>query len=197
MKLSKTVDGQNTNHTREDEGSDGVSAQSPGYTSIKDYQFTRDRQKRQVKAPDILGYVDLIAYALTVAQEVDQEEPTTYEETIASKYSTQWIKAMEDEMDSLHKNYSWELIQKPKEMKVMGCKWVYKIKDGIPDVEQKRLKARPVVKGFTKKKGIDYTEVFSPVVRHIFIRIILLLVVVYDMHLEQLDVKTAFLHGDL
>ena len=74
---------------------------------------------------------------------------------------------------------------------------MYKIKDGIPDVEQKRLKARPVVKGFTKKKGIDYTEVFSPIVKHTSIRIILSLVAIYDMHLEQLDVKKPFLNSDL
>ncbi|KAH9770027.1 Integrase catalytic domain-containing protein [Citrus sinensis] len=152
VELSKIESEQNTNHTRENEGSYGVIVQSPGHMSIQDYQLTRDRQKRQV---------------------------------------------MEDEMDSLNKNGTWELIQKPEGRKIVSCKWVYKIKDGIPNVEPKRFKARLVAKGFTQREGIDYTEVFSPVVRHTSIKIILSLVVVYDMHLEQLDVKTAFLHGDL
>ena len=54
-----------------------------------------------------------------------------------------------------------------------------------------------VVKGFAPKECIDYNEVFSPIVKHIFIRIILVLVAEYELELSQLDVKTTFLHGDL
>ena len=60
-----------------------------------------------------------------------------------------------------------------------------------------RFKARIVAKGFTQNEGIDFTEVFSLVVRHASIRIIMSLVVVNNMHLEQMDVKTTFLHGEL
>jgi hypothetical protein len=62
---------------------------------------------------------------------------------------------------------------------------------------KKRYKARLVVKGFSQKKGIDFDEIFSPVVKMTSIRTILSLVVVEDFHLEQLDVKTIFLQGDL
>ena len=62
---------------------------------------------------------------------------------------------------------------------------------------KKRYKARLVVKGFAQKKGIDFDELFYPIVKMNSIRTILSLVVVEDLHLEQLDVKTAFLHGDL
>ena len=65
------------------------------------------------------------------------------------------------------------------------------------DGGEKRYKARLVVKGFAQKKGIDFDEIFSPVVKMTSIRTILSLVVVEDLHLEQLDVKTTFLHGDL
>ena len=61
----------------------------------------------------------------------------------------------------------------------------------------KRYKDRVVVKGFAQNKGIDFDEIFSPVVKMASIRTILSLVVVEDLHLEQLDVKTTFLHGDL
>jgi hypothetical protein len=65
------------------------------------------------------------------------------------------------------------------------------------DGGENRYKARFVVKGFAQKKGIDFDEIFSPVVKMTSIRTILILVAVEDLHLEQLDVKTTFLHGDL
>ena len=65
------------------------------------------------------------------------------------------------------------------------------------DGGKKWYKARLVVKGFAQKKGIDFDEIFSPIVKMTSIRIILGLVALEDLHLEQLDVKTYFLHGDL
>lgn len=76
---------------------------------------------------------------------------------------------------------------------MMGCKWIYKVKKGIPGVKPQRYKVRLVAKGFAQ---IDFTEVFSPVVKHLSLRILLALVAVEDMHLEQMDVKTAFLHDE-
>jgi hypothetical protein len=79
--------------------------------------------------------------------------------------------------------------------KSIANKWVYRLKE--EDGGKKWYKARLVVKGFAQKKGIDFDEIFSPVVKMTSIRTILSLVVVEDLHLEQLDVKTTFLHGDL
>jgi hypothetical protein len=81
--------------------------------------------------------------------------------------------------------------------KTVGCKWIFKKKEGIPGVEDARFKARLVAKGYSQREGMDFNEVFSPVVRHSSIRVLLAMVALYDLELEQLDVKTAFLHGEL
>ena len=99
-------------------------------------------------------------------------------------------------MDSLEKNKTWDLVELPNSRKVVGCKWVYKLKKGADDIVPK-YKARLVAKGFSQKAGIDFHEIFSPVVKLVSIRILLALVALYDLELEQLDVKTTFLHGDL
>ncbi|GJZ65420.1 putative RNA-directed DNA polymerase [Tanacetum coccineum] len=84
----------------------------------------------------------------------------------------------------------------PNDIKLVGCKWVYKTKlDPKGNIE--RYKARLVAKGYTEKKGIDYNETFSPVSRKDSLRIVMALVAHYDVELHQMDVKTAFLNGDL
>ena len=103
---------------------------------------------------------------------------------------------MKEEMDSLAKNKTWDLVELPESRKVVGCKWVYKLKKGADDIIPK-YKERLVAKGFSQKEGIDFHEIFSPVVKLVSIIILLALVSLYDLELEQLDVKTTFLHGDL
>ena len=102
---------------------------------------------------------------------------------------------MKDEMDSLLGNQTWELTELPVGKKVLHNKWVYKIKNEHDG--NKRYKAKLVVKEFQQKKGIDYSEIFSPVMKMSTIRLVLGMVVAKNLHFEQLDVKTAFLHGDL
>ncbi|KAG8492460.1 hypothetical protein CXB51_009588 [Gossypium anomalum] len=100
-------------------------------------------------------------------------------------------------MESLHKNRTWDLVQLPKGKKVVRCKWVFKKKEGIPGVEEPRYKARLVAKGYSQILGVDFTDVFSPVVKHSSIRALFGIVAMHDLELEQLDVKTTFLHGEL
>ena len=104
---------------------------------------------------------------------------------------------MHDEMESLEKNGTWDLVRLPREKKPIRCKWVFKRKEGISPNDERRYKARLVAKGYSQILGIDYKEVFSPVVKHSSIRTLLSIVAMHDFDLEQLDVKTAFLHGEL
>ncbi|KAE8693764.1 putative galacturonosyltransferase-like 4 [Hibiscus syriacus] len=105
----------------------------------------------------------------------DNGEPGCYDEAMQVEDSVKWESSMKDEMDSLLSNQT--------------------IKDEHDG--SKRYKARLVVKGFQQKKGIDYNEIFSPVVKLSTIRLVLKIIAAENLHLEQLDVKTAFLHGDL
>ncbi|RVW35907.1 Retrovirus-related Pol polyprotein from transposon TNT 1-94 [Vitis vinifera] len=107
----------------------------------------------------------------------------------------EWELAMKDEMNSLLENQTWELTELPVGKKVLHNKWVYRIKNEHDD--SKRYKVRLVVKRFQQKEGIDYIEIFSPVVKMSTIGLVLGMVVAENLHLEQLDVKTTFFHGDL
>ena len=102
---------------------------------------------------------------------------------------------MKDEMDSFLVNQRWELTELPIGKKALHNKWVYRIKNEHDG--SKRYKTRLVVKGFQQKKGIDYSEIFYPVVKMLTIRLVLRMVAAENLHLEQLVVKTTFLHGDL
>ena len=114
-----------------------------------------------------------------------------------SKECKEWLRAMREEIESVLKNETWILVKNPLTQKIISCKWIFKKKIEVGQTESVRFKARLVAKGFTQEEGVDFNEVFSHVVKHKSIRILLALVAKYDWVLHQLDVKTAFLHGDL
>ena len=99
-------------------------------------------------------------------------------------------------MDSIHQNRTWELVALPMGRKVLPCKWVFQYKY-VSDSEKPKYKARLVAKGFKQEHGVDYDEIFSPVVKMTTLRLLLGVMAIEDLELEELDVKTAFLHGDL
>ena len=103
---------------------------------------------------------------------------------------------MHEEMKSLHKNNTYELMELSKGKRVLKNKWELKRKPE-PNISQPRYKARLVVKSFSQKKDIDFEEIFSPVVKMSSIRVVLGLATSMNLKIEQLDVKTTFLHGDL
>ena len=136
-------------------------------------------------------------FALCVAEIIEHAKPANYTEAMRSKEKKEWLKAMHEEIGSLLKNMTWILVKNPLTQRVISCKWIFKKKVEVGDSDSIRFKARLVARGFTQEKGVDFNEVFSPIVKHTSIRILLALVAKYDWVLHQLDVKTAFLHGDL
>ncbi|UYV82136.1 hypothetical protein LAZ67_21001087 [Cordylochernes scorpioides] len=134
--------------------------------------------------------------AISYACYVHDQEPLNYEDAIVGQNSKQWKLAMDDEFNSLMKNQTWTYVTLPSDRKAIACKWVYKIKQNA-DGSNKMFKARLVAKGYSQKPGLDYGETFSPVVKFDSIRTILSLCASLDMEMIQLDVKSAFLNGDL
>ena len=107
-----------------------------------------------------------------------------------------WRRAMEDEYNALMKNKTWTLIPNSQNYKLVGNKWVYRVKENL-DGTVNKFKARLVAKGFLQTPGVDFKETFSPVVKAATIRIILTLAVINDWKLRQVDINNAFLNGEL
>ncbi|PKI36675.1 hypothetical protein CRG98_042934 [Punica granatum] len=101
---------------------------------------------------------------------------------------------MQEETSSLQKNNTYELVELPKGRKALQNKWVFKLKKYGDKLM--KCKARLVVKGFAQRQGVDFDEIFSPVVKMSSIKVVLDLAASLNLELEQLDMKTTFLHGD-
>ncbi|KAG8472564.1 hypothetical protein CXB51_034519 [Gossypium anomalum] len=159
--------------------------------SLKDSSNKENQKQKYAEA-------DLVAYALNVAKDIDvNQEPSNYSEAISYEDSEKWMFAIQEEMESLHKTKTWDLVKLLKGKKTVRCKWVFKKKEGTPGVEEPRYKARIVAKGYSQIPRVDFIDVFSPVVKHSSIQALLGIVAMHDLELEQLDVKTAFLHREL
>ncbi|KAE8709757.1 Protein farnesyltransferase/geranylgeranyltransferase type-1 subunit alpha [Hibiscus syriacus] len=110
--------------------------------------------------------------------------------------SPEWKKAVEEEIKALQKNKTWSLTDLPKGKRAVGCRWIFTVKYHS-DGSVERYKARLVAKGFSQSYGIDYQETFAPVAKLNTIRILLSVAVNMDWKLHQLDIKNAFLNGNL
>lgn len=103
---------------------------------------------------------------------------------------------MHTEIKTLQENNTWTLVPRPKEKKVLTSRWVFKIKRN-KDGEIEKYKARLVARGHTQQKGIDYEEVFAPVARYEAIRALLAASVNEEMYVDQMDVISAYVQGEL
>jgi Reverse transcriptase (RNA-dependent DNA polymerase) len=130
------------------------------------------------------------------AKTLSDDEPKDEKEALSGPDSEFWRQAINEEYTSLIENRSWDLAELPEGKTPIDCKWVFKIKrDARGEIE--RYKARLVAKGYTQKAGIDYDEVYAPVSKYTTLRAFLAHVAAEDLELHQLDIKTAFLNGDL
>lgn len=146
------------------------------------------------RLPDWPSQLSILALAMKAISELD---PQTFAEAISSPASDQWKTAMAEEMRSLIKAKVFISVNRSDvRKKILTGKWVFRIKhDSTGSID--RYKARWVARGFEQRAGIDFEETFAPVAKFQSIRIIIALASMFDLELHQMDVKTAFLYGDL
>jgi hypothetical protein len=136
---------------------------------------------------------------LTADQRDDPDEPyepDQYSDAIYCPDSNKWKTGMMDEYESLMKNETWILTSLPQGRRAIRGRWIYKYKPAA-NGEAPRYKARFVACGYSQRLGIDYNETYAAVVSHDSFRILKSTVATLDLEMVQLDVKTAFLYGDL
>ena len=124
---------------------------------------------------------------------VSAEEPPTF---ALAERDGNWRRAMLEEMKPIEENETWQLVDPPPGCRPISLKWVYKVKrDELGAIV--KHKARLVARGFVQREGIDFEEVFAPVTHMELVRLLLALVAAKDWSVHHLDVKSAFLNGEL
>ena len=110
---------------------------------------------------------------------LNDSDPLTYSEAVHDSNSKKWREAMDSEMQSMHQNQVWYLVDPLEGIVPIGCKWIFKKKIGA-DGQIDTFKARLVAKGYRQRQGVDYDETFSPVAMIKSIRILLAIAAHYD-----------------
>ena len=122
-------------------------------------------------------------------------KPRNLSEAIELNDANEWL-VMQEEYESLIANGTWELIPLPKGCKDVKCKWVFHTKKDANSVVM-HFRARLVAKGCSQIEGVDFGKIFAPMAKINTIRIIFAIGIAMDLEMHQMDVKTAFLNGEL
>ncbi|KAL0378947.1 UNVERIFIED_CONTAM: Retrovirus-related Pol polyprotein from transposon TNT 1-94 [Sesamum radiatum] len=161
---------------------------NPSSTSLTHEESNEPRWSKRARVVKDFGS-DFVTYNI-------EDYPVTFKDVMASSEAKQWKESIQSEKDSIVSNGTWKLVDLPPGYTTIGCKWIFK-KKLKPDGSVDKFKARLVAKGFKQKKGIDYFDNYYPVAKLTTIRVLIALAWVYSLPIHQIDVKTAFLYGEL
>lgn len=179
---------------RDDDDDDWTSEADEVSIDGEDLAPPARRSNRESRQPDRYQAIHF-AYLAYESTSINNE-PLTVTEALTGSEKVEWKAAMDAEFQSLLDNHTWDLVDLPDGCKAISNKWVFKRKtNGQGKIT--RHKSRLVAKGCSQREGIDYFETFSPVVRYSSIRLLMALTVKFELTIEQMDVVTAFLHGDI
>jgi hypothetical protein len=162
--------------------------------------FHEGEDVRFRRVDNVVGEATVPGLAARMLDDADQtlllmsaEEPATF---AVAERDAAWRKAMLEELKAIEDNHTWELVDPPAACRPIGLKWVFKVKRDERGAVVKH-KARLVARGFVQREGVDFEEVFAPVARMESVRLLLALAAAKDWPVHHLDVKSAFLNGDL
>ena len=193
------IDSKEINHEPENQSEEVVAEQRDTKDPVEesDDDDTNNglrRSQRETRRPSYLDdYILCAEIEGELLLQCINDEPWNFDEAKDQKV---WRDACEDEISSIVKNKTWNLVELPAGARAIGLKWIFKIKRNS-DGSINKYKARLVAKGYIQRHGIDFEEVFAPVARIETVRFILSLAASKGWEVHHLDVKTAFLHGDL
>lgn len=189
-------------------GTDEAQCEPPGRNHDRNVHFQEENQLEDSQQQDVLDEENsTMEYNLRSRDKIrrpqryeahyaDIQIPESYKEAITSCKNKEWREAIQEEINALTRNKTWEETHLPQGKEAISSRWVFNIKQK-PNGEITRFKARLCAKGFAQKEGIDFTDTFSPTVRYDSIRILLAIAVQREYEIMQFDVKTAFLNGEL
>ena len=191
---SSSTDKSQTSHISDDEAG---TVESDDEIEVPNVEFrTRSTRVRSTPARlqdcelvndnEVTAEGDLVHFALLAGS-----EPLNYIEALSN---LKWKQAMIEELASIKKNQTWELVELPSNKKAIQVKWVFKLKLN-PDGTIAKYKARLVARGFLQREGLDYSEVYSPVARIETVRLVVAVANAREWPMYHLDVKSAFLNG--
>lgn len=165
----------------------------PSTTITLTEQSTSTRPERERRPPTKLR--DFVTYS-AFSTGFELSDPMSYEDALLREDKPLWVDAMKRELKAQMNNRTWELVELPASKRALPCKWVFRTKRDASGTITGH-KARLVAKGFAQRRGVDYEETFSPVVRYSSIRYLISLAAEYNLDIHQMDAVSAFLQGDL
>jgi hypothetical protein len=124
--------------------SQGTDASTLG---VKEHHIiATDRPRCTIRPPTMYDFEDIVSYTLVISG----GDPTTFQEVANSQEKNRWVGAMVEEMESLYKNQTWDLLELPKRKRAIGCKWLFKKKEAVSEKGGEKFKARLVAKGYSQ-----------------------------------------------
>ena len=129
----------------------------------------------------------LLRYNANIAE---CNEPNSFAEALSGPHASNWMQAIDDELNAHIKNGTWSIVPRPSNKEPIDSRWLFRIQP-TKDGKGNRYKARLCARGFRQEFGIDYNETFSPVVRYDSVRIMLVLAAHEDLELLHFDVTTG------